>query len=703
MLHPALIALFVLAPWQTPAEGEGGEAPSSTAEAAPKEVPLEALPDDKQAELLLDKDNPRAKEGVVVGARGIDPGWKDSRVAERSPNIWGQTGLRRVNSARAHKSGYFDIGLHGRAFYLSDFIAPGADENTFFGGTASFGVSIFDIVEIGLASQFASNENTLAVPATTFTTGDFFPSIKVAYTILPVAFGLDVRGSIPTSQDAVGVDLPNFGVSATGLFTLDLYEAWDVPFRLHLNAGYAYQNAHVVGAQQYFARDVAGHLLALTTGQWYYDQLLYGVGVELPFPHVTPYAELWGQTAIGVAPGQGARGADYSFLDSHITFTPGVRLSVGRGLNFDLALDVGLGGTGGFFAPDVSKLVPGQPINPAYAVHFGVSYTFSPFVAETQVEVREKEVPMGRVKGCVVDEKSKKPVQEAYVEFTGTEGPRIVVDDQGCFISPNVGVGDLVVKVKHPDYEPKSVTVQILDDQVVETSVALKPAPRYGQFKGNVTNLKDEAVDAVLLIEDEDKQMAEYSTEGGAFEIQLAPGRYQVVVRAEGYLQTGAPVLIEPLGKTIRNFILKPLPKKRISLLKKDKIEISSRIPFEYNKSRLLKASEFILDDVVDLILSNPQIKMIRIEGHTDDTGSEEYNQQLSEARAQAVLEYLVSKGVPAERLQAVGYGFTRPLAPNDTEEGRAKNRRVEFVIVDQGEEAPKAPPAEDAPPEDGE
>ena len=126
------------------------------------------------------------------------------------------------------------------------------------------------------------------------------------------------------------------------------------------------------------------------------------------------------------------------------------------------------------------------------------------------------------------------------------------------------------------------------------------------------------------------------------------------------------------------------MPKKRISLLKKDKIEISSRIPFAYNAARLLRAAEFILDDVVDVILSNPQLTTIRIEGHTDNTGEAKYNKQLSEARANAVMEYLVAKGVGKDRLVAVGYGYDRPLATNDTEEGRAKNRRVEFVIVDE-------------------
>ncbi|MCB1832791.1 MAG: OmpA family protein, partial [Geminicoccaceae bacterium] len=67
------------------------------------------------------------------------------------------------------------------------------------------------------------------------------------------------------------------------------------------------------------------------------------------------------------------------------------------------------------------------------------------------------------------------------------------------------------------------------------------------------------------------------------------------------------------------------------------------------------------------------------VQGHTDSTGATDYNQGLSERRAQSVLDYLTGKGVEAERLTAVGFGENRPIASNDTEEGRAQNRRVEI------------------------
>jgi len=73
----------------------------------------------------------------------------------------------------------------------------------------------------------------------------------------------------------------------------------------------------------------------------------------------------------------------------------------------------------------------------------------------------------------------------------------------------------------------------------------------------------------------------------------------------------------------------------------------------------------------------------VAVEGHTDSVGSDAYNQKLSERRAQAAVDYLVSQGVDASRLQPTGYGESKPMASNDTADGRAQNRRVDLVVTD--------------------
>ena len=86
------------------------------------------------------------------------------------------------------------------------------------------------------------------------------------------------------------------------------------------------------------------------------------------------------------------------------------------------------------------------------------------------------------------------------------------------------------------------------------------------------------------------------------------------------------------------------------------------------------------LDDVIKIMMDNPSTRLT-VEGYTDNQGDAATNQALSEARAQAVVDYLVAGGIAADRLSAVGYGEENPIASNDTPEGRAKNRRIEFVV----------------------
>jgi OOP family OmpA-OmpF porin len=91
-----------------------------------------------------------------------------------------------------------------------------------------------------------------------------------------------------------------------------------------------------------------------------------------------------------------------------------------------------------------------------------------------------------------------------------------------------------------------------------------------------------------------------------------------------------------------------------------------------------------LLDDITKIIKDNPHIKKIAIEGHASAEGDPKRNLTLSDERAKSVMKYIVDKGVDAKRLTAKGFGITKPIADNATEEGREKNRRVEFNIVEQ-------------------
>jgi len=109
-------------------------------------------------------------------------------------------------------------------------------------------------------------------------------------------------------------------------------------------------------------------------------------------------------------------------------------------------------------------------------------------------------------------------------------------------------------------------------------------------------------------------------------------------------------------------------------------LNMPSNITFDFDKSELKPQFNNTLDSVV-LVLNEYKSTLITVKGHTDSTGSDDYNQKLSERRALAVAQYLQSKNVAQQRLAAIGYGETRPVAPNNTAEGRAQNRRVELEL----------------------
>ena len=117
-----------------------------------------------------------------------------------------------------------------------------------------------------------------------------------------------------------------------------------------------------------------------------------------------------------------------------------------------------------------------------------------------------------------------------------------------------------------------------------------------------------------------------------------------------------------------------------------EKLEIGTKVVleniyFETNKATLKPDSYGQLNQVVKFMENNESVRL-EISGHTDNVGSLKYNTKLSEERAKAVVDYLVAQGIDASRLEWKGYAFTQPIAPNDTPEGREKNRRVEFKVI---------------------
>jgi outer membrane protein OmpA-like peptidoglycan-associated protein len=109
------------------------------------------------------------------------------------------------------------------------------------------------------------------------------------------------------------------------------------------------------------------------------------------------------------------------------------------------------------------------------------------------------------------------------------------------------------------------------------------------------------------------------------------------------------------------------------------------KVVFDTNRATIRAESAKVLTQLVEYLKQNPDISRVRLEGHTDSRASDEHNQKLSERRALAVADWLVDHGLDHERLIAVAFGESRPLAPNDNAAGRQENRRASFHIAEVG------------------
>jgi OmpA-OmpF porin, OOP family len=132
-----------------------------------------------------------------------------------------------------------------------------------------------------------------------------------------------------------------------------------------------------------------------------------------------------------------------------------------------------------------------------------------------------------------------------------------------------------------------------------------------------------------------------------------------------------------------------PIDSPPLVVIESDRIRIKGNILFETGSANIQKQSLKLLDEVAIVLARNPELGPVLVEGHTDNVGSDSLNLSLSQKRAQAVVDYLISKGIDTRRLRAKGFGESKPIATNTTPLGRAKNRRVDFRLIKSELETP--------------
>lgn len=229
------------------------------------------------------------------------------------------------------------------------------------------------------------------------------------------------------------------------------------------------------------------------------------------------------------------------------------------------------------------------------------------------------------------------------------------------------------------DYLLASIAMPVKDPQI-EATVEVKKSS-LTVFKGKTIDaISRKAVEAEIEITDNatGKIIERFTTNSatGKFLLSLPAGKnYGIAVKADGYLFHSENFDIEKDADY--NLINKVIELKNIAVGSKIALR---NIFFDTGKSTLRSESNTEIDRLVKLMKDVPKMK-IEISGHTDNTGSASLNESLSQKRAQAVVNYLISKGISENRMTAKGYGSSMPIASNSTSDGRQQNRRTEFEI----------------------
>lgn len=238
--------------------------------------------------------------------------------------------------------------------------------------------------------------------------------------------------------------------------------------------------------------------------------------------------------------------------------------------------------------------------------------------------------------------------------------------------------GFTITAVGYHAIEDDLVVKGVFADTTIIKDFKLRPVKRNPMLSGVVYDIKtNEPIDASINIAGKQGRGSwNKATSKGYYEQELTTKDWYLLnASSEGYLNATDSIVLDNDGQTLltKDIYMTPIEVGAIVRL--------NNIFFDFDKTTLKSESFVELNKVVEFLEDNPTVE-IEIAGHTDSKGSDDYNLNLSQGRAQAVVDYLISEGIDEFRLAAKGYGESKPMETNDTDEGRATNRRVEFTVL---------------------
>jgi outer membrane protein OmpA-like peptidoglycan-associated protein len=645
-----------------------------------------------------------------------DPGaYRDDSVPQPHSTIYGLVGGLHVVDGSSGPRRTFRASLMGGFFKKNGFIVEN-DHTRRMRTVVALSATPIEHLELSVAVSGYATENDTTSPRLVQSLGDTTFGAKGYFAPLPwLNVGGDMSLILLNGTGGVGFQTNATSVGLRAAATADLRNsALKKPIIVRTNLGYLFDNSgrlvESVEADRYAslndpapAQDEYRHLV--TAAERYQlqvnrvDSLLLAFGAEFPIQiaknfDVRPLVE-WtialpmnrqGYDCLvsNAAADPDSCLAREGFSARASDLTLGVRSEPGvRGLGVTLAVDIATSGA----STAVRELAP----NSRYELIGVISYAYDtrparPMLVEREIEITPEEPVHGHLRGLVVDHEGAQPVAHAIVHIVGAPRSDLATDADGKFESYDLDPGTYTLEVSAPDYKENTCTAELPQGAEVGPSVRceLEPLPRQGGVRGTVTTPEGQPVPNAS-VELRGKETRTVHTDAtGTFEAtDLPSGSYEALALAPEYLMKATPFEVVPRQQASVALVLVPVPKQRLTELQTKNISIKKQVQFVQDSAEISEKSTALLAEIADLLIRNPQVTKVEVQGHTDYTGSAEYNQQLSQARAEAVRNWLIAAGVQADRLTAVGYGLSRPLVPNITEANRAKNRRVAFVILE--------------------
>lgn len=379
-----------------------------------------------------------------------------------------------------------------------------------------------------------------------------------------------------------------------------------------------------------------------------------------------------------------------------------------KGFNLTAALDIGVSGTSFF----IEEMRP----TPPWMLYFGAGWSIDtqdrpPVVVREPAPAVAASKPGRKIRGFVHEEGQDTGVAGAVIAWDNhPELTSLYTGTDGRFTTHELSAGPYVFNVRADGYKPGQCSTAIAETAAppanappapsgggeVQLDCVLQALPRVGSITGKVKDLDTGNVvsgAAIKIVDVAKKELSGSTDAQGGFRFELVtPGPAAITVDADGYLVTSETLDVKVRQDNPIELSVKRKPKNPLVAVQNKEIIIRQQIQFAIDSATILPASTGLLTEIADVLVKNPRIKRVEVQGHTDGTGGAAHNQKLSDDRATAVVSWLTAHGVAANRLSAKGYGDSKPLVPNVTELNRQRNRRVQFIIVDQDPAGPGAP-----------